>query len=91
MSCALAIFCSCTAWFVLYLVRNPKDRFSRDDAQQILIYFTVPLQEKFDIFVNVAAGVSKGSSSILDIWGKVKSRVYSLAERQRELGLGEKV
>ena len=28
----LAIFCSCTAWFVSDLVRNPKDRFSRDKA-----------------------------------------------------------
>ena len=91
MSCALAIFCSYTAWFVSDQVGNPKIGFSRDNTHQVLICVTVLLQEKFDIFVNVAAGVSKGSSSILDIWGKVKSRVYSLVERHRELGLGEKV
>ena len=28
----LAIFCSGTAWFVSELVRNPEDRFSRDQA-----------------------------------------------------------
>ena len=29
----LAIFCSCTAWFVLDLVRNTEDRFFHDVAQ----------------------------------------------------------
>ena len=29
----VAIFCGCTAWFVLDLVRNPEDRFSCDMAQ----------------------------------------------------------
>ena len=28
----LAIFCGCTAWFVLDLVRNPEDRFSYETA-----------------------------------------------------------
>ena len=29
----LAIFCSCTAWFVSDLVGNPEDRFSQNQAQ----------------------------------------------------------
>ena len=29
------VFYGCTAWFVLDLVRNPKDRFSRDAAHMI--------------------------------------------------------
>ena len=29
----LAIFCGCTAWFVLDLVGNPEDRFSQNEAQ----------------------------------------------------------
>ena len=28
----LAIFCSCTAWFVSDLVENPEDRFSHNEA-----------------------------------------------------------
>ena len=29
----LVIFCGCTAWYVLDLVGNPKDKFSYDRAQ----------------------------------------------------------
>ena len=32
----LAIFCSCTAQFLSYLVRDPEDRFSHDTAQIVL-------------------------------------------------------
>ena len=32
----LASFCSCTGWFVSYLVANPEDRFSRERANFIL-------------------------------------------------------
>ena len=31
------IFCSCTAWFVSDLVRNPEDRFSHNEAQVMVV------------------------------------------------------
>ena len=53
--------------------------------------FAVFLQEKFEVFVNASAEVSKDSASILDLWKKVKTRLYSLDDRHKELGLGKKV
>ena len=35
--------------------------------------------------------MSKEKASILDLWKKVKTRLYSLDDRHKELGLGEKV
>ena len=41
--------------------------------------------------MKASAEVSKDSSAILNIWEKVKTRMYSLDDRHKELGLGEKV
>ena len=32
----LASLCSCAGWFVSYLVGNPEDRFSRDEAHTVV-------------------------------------------------------
>ena len=44
-------------------------------------------QEKFEIILKS----SNVGSEIQGLWQDISERVYSLAERQRELGLGEKV
>ena len=50
----LASFCGCTGRFVSYLVANPEDRFSRDEAHTIapmidivVIWFDVTAENRF--------------------------------------------
>ena len=40
---SLAIFCSCTAWFVSDLVGNPEDRFSQNEAQIIIQTYSLDI------------------------------------------------
>ena len=65
---------------------------SNNQNNMVFMAFLFSLsQEKFDVFVNASAEVSKEKASILDLWKKVKTRLYSLDDRHKELGLGEKV
>ena len=49
----LASFCRCVGWFVSYLVENPEDRFSRDEAHFVKRWGTSNWQLVTVNFLNI--------------------------------------
>ena len=49
------------------------------------------MQEKFEKVIFGSAAAKADPSGIKDLWNAVSERLYSLEDRQRELGLGDKV
>ena len=64
----LACFCGCAGRFVSYLVANPEDRFSRDEARIIL--------QKFKLYID--AGVYT-SNKFLSSW-QWRNNLYLLLD-----------
>ena len=74
----LAIFCGCSAWFVSDLVRNPKGRFSHDQAYMFsVIQWIVNTSTIFeDLLQNLLANQSQSSCGTSMRSGNKSSYMY---------------
>ena len=63
-----------------------------DESLIIKLTLNIPIyQAKFESLILSCKAAKDDSAGIKGLWDAVSDRMFSLADRQKELGLGEKV